>query len=172
MFRFSSVRALGLVGLVGLGGTAIFVTRAQGVGTSPSLPLTTTLADFFQPGTQENTLQASLVDALNCANCHGHYNEQIEPFDNWVGSMMAQATRDPVFHAALAIANQDASFAGELCLRCHTPAAGCGARACPPMARDWMWSRAITTESTATSATAWWTLSTMPTRTPSRTRRF
>ncbi len=37
--------------------------------------------------------------------------------------MMAQAGRDPVFYAALDIANADAGFAGEFCLRCHLPRA-------------------------------------------------
>ena len=34
---------------------------------------------------------------------------------------MGQAARDPLFHACLAVANQDAAFAGDLCIRCHTP---------------------------------------------------
>jgi hypothetical protein len=36
---------------------------------------------------------------------------------------MAQAGRDPLFHACHAIAEQDAGAAGDLCLRCHTPGA-------------------------------------------------
>src|SRR4029078_5279716 len=43
-----------------------------------------------------------------------------------------QATRDPVFHAAFAIANQDANGAGELCLRCHAPGAWLAGRSTPP----------------------------------------
>ena len=35
--------------------------------------------------------------------------------------MMGQAMRDPIFFAAMDIANQDVAFAGDLCLRCHTP---------------------------------------------------
>ena len=34
---------------------------------------------------------------------------------------MAQAMRDPLFVASVTIANQDVPFAGDLCLRCHTP---------------------------------------------------
>jgi hypothetical protein len=125
MVRLLSVRALGSLALAGsaaLGGFALLGPEASGVGTSASLPLPTTLADFFQPGTQENTLNVVISQGHICANCHGHYDTAIEPFDNWAGSMMAQSTRDPVFHAALAIANQDASFGGDICLRCHTPA--------------------------------------------------
>src|SRR5690606_32105419 len=40
--------------------------------------------------------------------------------------------RDPVFQAAMTIANQDASFAGELCLRCHTPGGWAEGRSTPP----------------------------------------
>jgi len=35
--------------------------------------------------------------------------------------MMAQAMRDPLFLACLAVAEQDAPSVGDLCLRCHTP---------------------------------------------------
>jgi hypothetical protein len=45
--------------------------------------------------------------------------------------MMAQSARDPIFHAALAIANQDASSSGELCLRCHAPGAWLAGRSTP-----------------------------------------
>ena len=58
---------------------------------------------------------------LTCAGCHGYYNDAIEPYSNWAASMMAQASRDPVWYAAMAVANQDADFAGDLCIRCHTP---------------------------------------------------
>lgn len=34
---------------------------------------------------------------------------------------MAQAARDPVFRAALAVANQDVPGCGEFCIRCHSP---------------------------------------------------
>ncbi|MHC4948341.1 MAG: dockerin type I domain-containing protein [Planctomycetota bacterium] len=37
--------------------------------------------------------------------------------------MMGQAARDPVWHAALAVANADAKDSGEYCIRCHSPIA-------------------------------------------------
>ncbi len=37
--------------------------------------------------------------------------------------MMAQSARDPVWRAAVDIANQDAAGAGEICIRCHAPTA-------------------------------------------------
>jgi hypothetical protein len=45
--------------------------------------------------------------------------------------MMAQSARDPVFYAALTIANQDANGAGEYCLRCHAPGAWLAGRCLP-----------------------------------------
>ncbi len=89
--------------------------------TAPVTQVQTTVNDFKMPGTQELTLSVSLAEGNTCSMCHGDYNDDTEPFRNWAASMMGQATRDPVFHAALAIANQDAAFAGDLCLRCHTP---------------------------------------------------
>ena len=79
----------------------------------------TTLRDFIQPGTQPHgggTFSAS----TDCAECHGGYASSVEPMHNWQGSMMAQAMRDPLFMACLAIAEQDAPSSGDLCLRCHT----------------------------------------------------
>lgn len=86
-------------------------------------PIPSTKDNFFQAGTQPGTLETPLVSPFNCAACHGDYNLEWAPFNRWANSMMAQSARDPVFHAALAIAEQDASFAGESCLRCHAPGA-------------------------------------------------
>jgi hypothetical protein len=45
--------------------------------------------------------------------------------------MMAQAARDPLFYACLAIANQDAPQSGDLCIRCHSPAGWLEGRSIP-----------------------------------------
>lgn len=91
------------------------VTRA-GNGRVP-----TTLRDLDMPGTQPLE-GAILADPDNsCVNCHGNYDAAIEPWAVWRGSMMAQAMRDPLFLACLAVAEQDAPSVGDLCLRCHTP---------------------------------------------------
>ncbi len=80
----------------------------------------TTLNDFFLPGSQPN--QSGTIDNPDfCDNCHGGYNLAVEPAYNWRGSMMAQAQRDPLYLACLAISNQDAPEAGDLCIRCHSP---------------------------------------------------
>jgi hypothetical protein len=82
----------------------------------------TTVLDFFIPGSQPNSLTVRLASASGCQTCHSNYSQgDSEPFTGWSHTMMGQAARDPMFYACLAIANQDASFAGELCLRCHTP---------------------------------------------------
>ena len=86
----------------------------------------TTEADFFMPGTQPNGSGIGFdpVSASNnCTYCHGDYNPSTAPYDSWVVSLMGQAARDPVFHAALAVANQDAHLSGEFCIRCHAPGA-------------------------------------------------
>ena len=102
-------------------------------GLSPlGLPLPTTPRDFLQPGTQPETLSDPIFASTNCRDCHGNYDATVEPYARWAGSMMAQATRDPIFQACLAIANQDVAEAGELCLRCHAPVGWLGGRSTPP----------------------------------------
>ena len=93
--------------------------------------LPTTLADFSQPGTQAGDTMHTLYSGQACAACHGYYNFEQEPYRRWASSLMAQASRDPIFHAALAIAEQDADFAGDLCLRCHAPNGWLAGRASP-----------------------------------------
>lgn len=50
--------------------------------------------------------------------------------------MMAQAARDPLFYACLAIANQDAPESGDLCIRCHSP-------------KGWLEGRSVPTDASA-----------------------
>ena len=81
----------------------------------------TTIVDFFQPGTQPHALNTEILSVRDCDSCHGGYDIDDEPFRPWAASMMGQSMRDPLFIAAYTIAEQDAAFAGDLCLRCHTP---------------------------------------------------
>jgi hypothetical protein len=92
----------------------------------------TSLVDFSQPGTQPLTLAVPIVPPGACYFCHGGFDPEDAPFDRWAGSMMANATRDPIFHAALAVANQDAGDAGELCIRCHAPGGWLAGNSTPP----------------------------------------
>lgn len=81
----------------------------------------TTLRDFDLPGT--HPLEAGTLDdpATACTACHAGYDQSVEMWHNWRGSMMANAARDPLFLATMAIAEQQAPSVGDLCLRCHTP---------------------------------------------------
>ena len=79
----------------------------------------TTLRDFDMPGSQPFEGGPEPTPPENCAACHGNYDDAVEPYRNWRGSMMALASLDPLFEANMAIANQDAPDSGDLCLRCH-----------------------------------------------------
>ena len=95
--------------------TAFAATRASAI-------------DFTPHGTQPG-LMSALEDPSGCSSCHRGNNATTLPFmphSSWGGSMMANATRDPLFWAALDIANQDVAAigkpgVGDYCLRCHTP---------------------------------------------------
>jgi hypothetical protein len=82
------------------------------------------------PGTQPNEV-STLEAPTKCDNCHGGYDVAVEPAHNWRGSMMAQATRDPIFWATLAIAEQDFDGSGDLCIRCHSPDGWLSGRSTP-----------------------------------------
>jgi len=103
------------------------LTIAAGMGLTfaaigPGGTVPTILADFDQPGTQlGEAMTDPLIRSNICAGCHGNYDLAVEPYRPWAASMMGQAGRDPIFYAALAVAEQDADFSGHLCLRCHAP---------------------------------------------------
>ena len=98
-------------------------------------PMFAAATDIQQPGTQPG--EATILGSISqCAGCHGYYDPVAEPLENWMGSMMAQAGRDPVFWAALAIAEGDYPGAGDYCIRCHSP-------------RGWHEGRAIPTDGSA-----------------------
>ena len=90
-----------------------------------------TLRDFDMPGTQPFEHGAEFASSASCASCHGGYDAAVEPYSNWRGSMMANASRDLLFQANMAIANQDAANSGDLCLRCHLPRGWLGGRSVP-----------------------------------------
>jgi hypothetical protein len=93
----------------------------------------TTLRYFDLPGSQPFEHGPDLESSASCAQCHGNYDSAVEPYSNWRGSMMAQASRDLLFKANMAIANQDAANSGDLCLRCH-------------LARGWLAGRSVPTD--------------------------
>lgn len=103
-------------------------------------PLPSTREDFRLPGTQPMTITDNLEVPSNCTGCHASYGApEVEPYANWQGSMMAQSGRDPITYAAMAIANQDAPHAGEMCIRCHMP-------------KGWLEGRSVPEDATATTA--------------------
>lgn len=79
-------------------------------------PINTTLLDFALPGTQPGGLLDPLIPPSNCGGCHVKHI-----IDNYAGSMMGNSARDPLFRAALQVANKDAKFGGDTCIRCHAP---------------------------------------------------
>jgi len=90
---------------------------------------------LFMPGSQHGSV--ALPDSSKCSNCHGGYDTKSEPHHAWQGSMMGQATRDPLWLASMAVAAQDSIWAlgnpnaADLCLRCHTPTGWLGGRSDP-----------------------------------------
>ena len=86
--------------------------------------------EIEQPGTQPGEA-GNLESPDRCDNCHGGYDSAVEPAFNWRGSMMANAGRDPIFWATLAIAEQDFDGAGDLCIRCHSTGGWYGGRSTP-----------------------------------------
>ena len=109
--------------------------QSDGVFTISSPPggiVPTTLRDFDQPGSQP--FESGVLNPPEaCAVCHGNYDTTVEPYHNWQGSMMSQASLDPIFLANMSIANQDAPESGDLCLRCHFP-------------RGWLQGRSVPTD--------------------------
>ena len=86
--------------------------------------------DVMSPGTQPGET-SGLESPDKCDNCHGGYDSTVEPAWNWRGSMMAQATRDPLYWATVAIAEQDFEGAGDFCIRCHSPDGWLAGRSTP-----------------------------------------
>ena len=105
--------------------TMAFATIGITVDLHVCAQIPTTLDDFFLPGSQPSSPEVQydpFRSSVICVSCHetdgtGQPNVVIGP---WQGSMMAQAARDPLFYACLTIANQDAAFVGDICIRCHS----------------------------------------------------
>lgn len=79
--------------------------------------------------TEPGSLQNALEKSDDCRECHAFANPQehadlpnVSPIA-WAGGMMANAARDPVFWAGVAIAAQDKPGETASCVRCHAPRA-------------------------------------------------
>ncbi len=83
----------------------------------------------FTPHASQPGLNFGLSGPAECHSCHAGYfgdpnydnDKHFMPYTTWAGSMKAQATRDPLFWAALDVANNDVPGVGDFCLKCHTP---------------------------------------------------
>lgn len=128
----ASVRSRFLLGLTVTLFVLVPIVLALGVelpGTQPADGSGAPGFPLFQNGNQVGTFDSP----GQCENCHGGYRNAgepiYEPYDSWAGSMMAQAGRDPLFWAAVDIANQDDGARlgdvgiGDFCIRCHAPKA-------------------------------------------------
>jgi len=102
--------------------------------------------EIEQPGTQPGEMPSF---ATNCNSCHFAANpdpdELFLPSLGWQGSMMANAMKDPLYWATVAVAEQDflpnadpelRGGVGDLCLRCHGPNGWFGGRSTPTDGRD------------------------------------
>ena len=88
-----------------------------------------TSLDFTPNGTQPG-LASGIVGNDSCEGCHDGTGADATqmPYPAWSGSMMANAARDPMFWAALDVANNNAPGIGDFCIRCHVPNAWLGGR--------------------------------------------
>ena len=79
--------------------------------------------DFTPHGTQPG-INFPVEPPTFCQTCHGGITASEDlfmPHSSWSGSLMSNATRDPLFWAALDVAERDVPGSGDWCLRCHTP---------------------------------------------------
>jgi len=123
---------------------ALVLAAAGIVGLVSATPLlNTTLDDFYMHGSQPypnvpaNPNFDPLLSAQNCSSCHAEESglqpaSYSVPYNRWAYSMMAQSFRDPIFQAQFDIAEIDAPFSGDGCLKCHAPAGWLQGRANVP----------------------------------------
>lgn len=92
-------------------------------GSFLGLPLPTTPNDFASKGTQPGMLVDEIFSFSNCVSCHASNSTSSTLPGRWQGSLHANAARDPIFLAAVSIAEQDVAGSGETCFKCHAPGA-------------------------------------------------
>lgn len=81
------------------------------------------------PGT--SSVSVPFTTPATCDVCHGLFDREGSAFGTWAGSAMGHAARDPIYRAALVIAERDAPGVGDFCLRCHAPEAWLEGRCFP-----------------------------------------
>lgn len=114
-----------------LSATAASAAASDWVAVASKLTPAGAAVDFTPHGSQPG-LVYQLWKSDDCSGCHGAGGlataKEFRPHPTWAGSMMANATRDPLFWAALDIANHDVPGVGDYCLRCHTSEGWYGGR--------------------------------------------
>lgn len=88
---------------------------------------------IFLPGTQPGVVQ-TFEAYTACQACHQTQSNgfPVTITADWHGVPMAQSARDPLFYAAMAVANKYISGVGEYCIRCHSPTGWLEGRSNPP----------------------------------------
>ncbi|HUN80862.1 MAG TPA: dockerin type I domain-containing protein [Phycisphaerae bacterium] len=112
--------------LIAISAAIVFCLSAQPV--PAQLPLNTTVNNFHLRGTQPNSLTTNLATSSSCSGCHSN---SATIYNDWSGSLMSHAARDPLFYACLDIAESDAPGSGDMCIRCHVPKAWLEGRSSP-----------------------------------------
>lgn len=132
-----SQRRLWVIGAVAFVAAAwLVVTASSEQGNGPDLAGTQPAdgrGNPALPAFNNEGAPGTLLNPSRCASCHFNFRQGdqkiYEPFNTWAGSMMANSARDPLFWAALDIANQDDKRhlgnvgVGDFCIRCHVPKA-------------------------------------------------
>ena len=114
---------VGIVAFTGSDAVAARPSADSPRGDFIGLPLPTTPEDFHSRGTQPGMLIDEIFSFSNCVSCHASGNVSSTVPGRWQGSLHANAARDPIFLAAVSIAEQDVAGAGETCFKCHAPGA-------------------------------------------------
>lgn len=94
-------------------------------------PVEPPITDIPQPDSDPGFESTHFSGSANCSSCHNglrdETNRDVSINDEWSASMMANAARDPVFHAKFVSEVKRnpgmASVLSETCLRCHAPMA-------------------------------------------------
>ncbi len=112
----------------------------------PTVALMALGGGIYLPGSQPDPNGYAFQPTELCMYCHGsseyaydpntggvdpYFNREQDIHFNWLGNMMAHSARDPVFRAALTIAEQDYPGIGQFCWRCHSPVAWLKGRSIP-----------------------------------------
>ncbi|MFT3788487.1 MAG: multiheme c-type cytochrome [Tepidisphaeraceae bacterium] len=121
-----------------LGSLTIFGATSTTVpATLPALAGLPELPSWGRGAFQPHGANAVFASADGCALCHSASpnakalwsttGEDVSPYGLWRGTMMANASKDPYFHAQLAreaeVNPAIAEQAQQLCIRCHAPTA-------------------------------------------------